>query len=422
MTLRPRRHAGGLALAGLVAGAVGVVGPAPVATASSQTAAPQCEVGKTQYASQPSPVLQRLAVPQSWNLATGKGVTVAVVDSGINTGNAHFPEGSVLPGTSLVPGTPPDGRTDVFGHGTAVAGIIGARPIEGIRSGMQGVAYDATLLPVRVFTSDEADAEVQQRPTGALITEGIAWAIDNGADVVNVSLSVGADNLDLPAMREVLARAERQGVVVVASSGDNIGGEEAVTELRFPAAVDTVLGVSALNASGQVDNWSVQGDFVDVAAPGANVLLTYQQYGDCQDGENPLTSWSAPFVAGLAAQLKERFPRATPAEIRYRITTTARRPIANQRDDEQGWGVIQPYDALTVSLDERRPGPVAPDAEVVEAEGRPSEARAITARPDALAPARREALWWWIGGAGLAAVGLLLRPLVRRRAAARDRA
>ncbi len=410
----------GLVVAALAVGGLSLVpAPAAVAADAGDGGAPACTQGQTQYAEQPSPALTNLAIPASWGVATGRGVTVAVVDSGINLGNRHFPEGSVVPGRSLVPGDTSAGRTDTYGHGTAVAGIIGARTIPGITSGMIGVARDAQLMPVRVFDRVRQDGAPEPAAplTGEAIAEGIRWAVDNGADVVNVSLSVPGNSSGLAAMKSALQLAERRDVVVVAASGDNVSDpEQTIVQDRFPAAEPTVLGVSALNAEGVVDSLSIQGPHVDVSAPGTNVLVTYQSYGDCQD-DATLTSWSAPFVAGLAAQLKERFPDATAEEIRYRITSTARRPVADQRDDAQGWGLIQPYEALTADLDERRAGPAAPDAAPVEDEVTASGAQPLSVVPDPLEPARDEAVWWAIGGVGLAAVALVLRPLVRRRVA-----
>lgn len=412
MTAAPRRTRLRSVLA---AALVATLAPLGVVATATPASAAECEIGKTQYFPGASPVLQRLGVGQAWTLARGRGVKVAVVDSGVNDDNAHFPDGVVLPGVSFVAGDPdPTGRTDVLGHGTAVAGIIAARALPKVKSGLIGAAPEVQILPVRVFTRD-TDLQPGDTPlTGAGIARGIRWAVENDADVVNVSLSAPSTNISLGEIKSALALAERRNVVVVASSGDSDGTSR--TEQRFPAAGRGVIGVAATNVQGVVDDYSVHGEHVDVAAPGSNILVAFHANGDCQTGEQALTSWAAPFVSALAAQLKERFPKESAAEIAYRIASTAQRPVAGQRDDRQGWGAIRPYEALTATLDTRRPGPAAPGQKAKQAvASEPTGARPMEVATDPLDPARRQVLWWLIGGGGLAALALVVRPLVRAR-------
>lgn len=401
----------------VTAGAVLVAASGVALGAAAPASAAECTVGTTQYVKEASPTLVGLGIPQSWRLATGQGVTVAVVDSGVNTGNAHLPAGKVvLPGTSFVPGDPsPDGRTDVFGHGTGVAGIIAARPLKGIESGMIGAAPAVKILPVRVFSSDPEQPEPGDfPPTGARTAAGIRWAADHGADVINVSLSAPANNTSLVEMKNAVEHAQKKGVVIVASAGDAREGQ-ATTSARYPASYPGVIGVAATNAQGAVDDFSVHGEQVDVSAPGSNVLLTFHGNGDCQTNPTPQTSWAAPFVSALAAQLKQRFPRESPEEIAYRIESTAQRPVAGARDDNQGWGLIQPFEALTASPDQRRPGPAAPNQKHAgAAASTATPVRPMSASTDPLDPVREQALWWIIGGGGLAALALVVRPLAIR--------
>ena len=389
----------------LLAGPVTVVGAAPA------FAEADCEVGRTQYVKESSYAISSLSIPQTWGLATGKGVTVAVVDSGVDSGNAHL-RGAVLPGTSFVPGPP---TQDLLGHGTGVAGIIAARYVDG--SALIGAAPDAKILPVRVFQDEDTTGSrpVAYPPDTRRMAQGIAWAVRNGADVVNVSMSTRPTDDALPELKAALDLARRKDVVVVASGG-NQDVDEAFTQIRYPAGGDGVIGVAATNQSGEVDNWSIHGAQNDVSAPGADVLISYHANGDCLAGQDhAYTSWATGFVTGLAAQLRQRYPKESADQIAYRIMASADRPRMSERDDVQGWGPIRPYSALTMTLDPNRPGPPIPGAAPrTEPEPADSPVSPLTARPDPLAPARVQALWWGLAAVGLCALALVLRPWLGR--------
>jgi len=389
--------------AALLAGPVVVLAPPP----ASADDPPSCEVGRTQYVSESSYAISSLGIPQSWGQATGKGVTVAVVDSGVDPGNAHL-RGAVLPGTSFVPGPP---TQDLLGHGTGVAGIIAARYVDG--SALIGAAPAAKILPVRVFQDEDTTGSrpVAFPPDTRRMAEGIAWAVRHGADVVNVSMSTRPTDDALPELKQALALARRKDVVVVASGG-NQTEDAAFTQVRYPAGGAGVIGVAATGATGDVDNWSIHGSQNDVSAPGANVLIAYHANGDCLAGQDhAYTSWATGFVSGLAAQLRERYPEESADQIAYRIMASADRPRMAERDDEQGWGQIRPYTALTMSLDPNRPGPPLPGA--APQAGTKQDASPVAplaARPDPLAPARAHALWWGLAAVGLCALAVVLRP------------
>ena len=370
-----------------------------------------CEVGTTRYVNESSYAISSLSIPQSWGLATGKGVTVAVVDSGVDSGNAHL-RGAVLPGTSFVPGPP---TQDLLGHGTGVAGIIAARYVDG--SALVGAAPDAKILPVRVFQDEDTTGSrpVAYPPDTRRMAQGIAWAVRNGADVVNVSMSTRPTDEALPELKAALDLARRKDVVVVASGG-NQDVDEAFTQIRYPAGGDGVIGVAATNQSGEVDNWSIHGAQNDVSAPGSDVLISYHANGDCLAGQDhAYTSWATGFVTGLAAQLRQRYPKESADQIAYRIMASADRPRMSERDEVQGWGQIRPYSALTMTLDPNRPGPPIPGvAPRTEPKPAGSPVSPLTARPDPLAPARVQALWWGLAAVGLCALALVLRPWLGR--------
>jgi type VII secretion-associated serine protease mycosin len=396
--------------AALVAAAPLVLVGGPASAAPSEQS---CEVGRTRYVKESSYAISSLSIPQTWGLATGKGVTVAVVDSGVDARNAHL-RGAVLPGTSFVPGPPTE---DILGHGTGVAGIIAARYVAG--SALIGAAPEAKILPVRVFQDEDTTGSrpVAYPPDTSRMAEGIAWAVRHGADVVNVSMSTRPTDDALPQLKAALDLARRKDVVVVASGG-NQDVDEAFTQVRYPAGGAGVIGVAATNEVGEVDNWSIHGPQNDVSAPGASVLISYHANGDCLAGnDHAYTSWATGFVTGLAAQLRQRFPHESADQIAYRIMASADRPRMSERDDAQGWGQIRPYSALTMTLDPNRPGPPVPGA-APSTDPKPvgSPVSPLAARPDPLAPARAEALWWGLPAVGLCALAMVLRPWLGRAA------
>jgi hypothetical protein len=240
---------------------------------------------------------------------------------------------------------------------------------------------------------------------------GIAWAVRHGADVINVSMSTRPSDAALPALKAALDLAHRKDVVVVASGG-NQDQDAPFTQVRYPAGGRGVIGVAASNPTGGVDDWSIHGPQNDVSAPGANVLISFHANGDCLAGQDhAYTSWATGFVSGLAAQLRERYPKESADQIAYRIMASADRPRLSERDDVEGWGEIRPYSALTMSIDPNRPGPPLPGAATgPKQQAVKSPVTPLAARTDPLAPAREQALWWGLAAVGLCALALVTRP------------
>jgi type VII secretion-associated serine protease mycosin len=387
-----------------------VVVPATVGTSPAAAEDQACEVGRTRYIDTSSYAISSLGIPQSWSIATGRGVTVAVVDSGVDPGNAHL-KGALLPGTSFVPGPPTE---DLLGHGTGVAGIIAGRYLQ--KSALVGAAPSAMILPVRVFQDEDTSGSrpVAYPPDTARMAQGIEWAVRHGADVINVSMSTRPTDEALPQLKAALALAQRKDVVVVASGGNQVE-DAAFSQIRYPAGAAGVIGVAATNTAGSVDNWSIHGSQNDVSAPGMDVLIAFHANGDCLGGhEHAFTSWATGFVSGLAAQLRERFPKESAGQIAYRIMASADRPRGSERDDEQGWGQIRPYSALTMSLDPNRAGPALPGATATTPDKTvQSPVTPLAAQTDPLSGARGQALWWSLGAVGIGALALVLRPWLR---------
>lgn len=380
---------------GLGTGILTAVTAAPAGAETVPTTG-RCTAGKNQLVNNQQAItdLYQVGFPASWRLATGRGQVVAVVDSGVDARNAHLTD-AVTKGRSFVGGAATD---DVKGHGTAIAGIIGARQIQG--SVLVGAAPGATIMPVRVH-------EVE--PKTRVIAEGIRWAADNKADVINVSLSTGPSDPDLPALKSAVADAVAKGAIVVAAAG-NRAEAEPYTQVQYPAGFPGVVGVAASNAAGDVDDFSVHGEHVDVSAPGSNVLVTFRNNGDCIVGlDQPFTSYATAYVSGLVAQLRERFPDDTAEQTVNRLESTADRPRRSARDDYQGWGLIQPNAALT-SVSNAAPGTAAAVDQTAANAGIDTTAAA----QDPVEPARSRLLWWTLVMSCLLAIALIAHPLARR--------
>jgi type VII secretion-associated serine protease mycosin len=385
---------------------------APRPTATGQ----QCTQERVQYVLDSPPALARLAAERAWASSTGAGVLVAVVDSGVDVGNAHL-AAAVQPGVDLVGlAGDPAGRTDTAGHGTAVAGQIAARRVEG--SGVVGLAPDATILPVRVYYADDDQArEAGTAPDAGRIAAGIDAAVAAGAQVVNVSMSTPNDS---PALRDAVARAAAARSLVVASAGNRSTSSDETDGPRYPAAYDGALAVTAVDADDRPSGDAIHGPHVEVAAPGTNVLTAYHAAGDCMlSGDGTSTSFATAYVSAAAALVAARYPEETPAQWAHRLTVTAARDQPAERDDLVGWGVVRPDEALAFVDDGTALGPPSPVHTAAASESATTRTVDVSPRTDPLAGARRHATWWGIAGAALvllAALGARVAGQRRRRA------
>ena len=282
--------------------------------------------------------------------ATGAGIRVAVIDSGVDAGHPQL-RGRVATGRDFLHDEP-SGRQDCIGHGTAVAGLIAATPARG--SGLRGLAPDATIVPVRVSERTDTEQQGGDEPASpATFASAIDWAVDEGgADVINMSLVMDDDDR----VRAAVARAIAAGVVVVAAAG-NHGAPDEANPRPYPASYPDVIGVGAIGPDGVAGGFSQRGDYVDVMAPGVGVTIAARGEGHTR-GEG--TSYATPFVAATAALLKQRFPSLTPAQVTRRILATTDPAPGGRRSELYGFGVLNPYRALTETLGPETPPPPAP--------------------------------------------------------------
>lgn len=293
----------------------------------------------------------RMQLDRLHRIATGRGQRVAVIDTGV----ARHPglTGRLLGGGDYLAGG--DGLQDCDGHGTAVAGIIAAQPPPGSPTGMTGMAPDAEVLSVRqtsdaLTITDGQGAKVSPGTTTTL-AKAIVLAVDQGATVINMSEAAcvpaaqAGEVGDL--MHAALDYAAGHDVVVVAAMG-NAAGRTCVGQglISMPAWFDDeVLAVGAADAFDAAAPFSFRAPYVDVAAPGTGIESLAPGGGYTSEAVNG-TSFAAPWVAGLAALLRQRFPQLSARQVVDRIVATALRPTQG-RDTALGYGVIDPIAALT---------------------------------------------------------------------------
>ncbi|MER5884185.1 type VII secretion-associated serine protease mycosin [Streptomyces sp. NPDC001941] len=281
----------------------------------------------------------RLDLERVWEVTQGAGQKVAVVDSGVDASVPQL-KGHVLRGTDVV-GDSGRGDTDCVGHGTFVAGVIAARQDPKLR--FAGVAPGATVLPVRQ-TSDGKDGSADG------MARAIRAAVDGGARVVNISANAPTTSA---ALQEAVRHAVREDVLVVASAGNRQSGSEPL-RASFPASFPDVLGVGAVGRDDEPAQFSEPGSFVDVAAPGVDII----SLGTGGPGYviDQGTSFAAPFVSGTAALVRAYHPELSVRQVIHRIQSTADRPARKVPDPQVGWGTVNPYRAVTAVLPEERPG------------------------------------------------------------------
>ncbi|MDO8585965.1 MAG: S8 family peptidase [Armatimonadota bacterium] len=248
--------------------------------------------------------IERVEAPAAWPICAGQGARVAVLDTGIQLDHPDL-AGNIAGGYNAV--NPARSPNDNNGHGTHVAGTIAAIHNE---IGVVGIAYDARLYAVKVLNNSGA---------GRLsdLVDGLDWCINNGIQVVNMSLGSATDNATF---HEAIIRAYQAGLVQVAAAGNNGGLFGGTGLLDYPAAYPEVIAVSAVDAAGNFATFSSSGGEVGLAAPGVDVLSTYRHSGYATKSG---TSMAAPHVTGAAALFLSMHPEKTPDEVKSALQSAA---------------------------------------------------------------------------------------------------
>jgi type VII secretion-associated serine protease mycosin len=346
------------------AGAIAVPATAAFAACGKSQTAPLTE--------RPWP-LQRLRPDRIWPVTRGKGVIVAVVDSGVSDDHPAL-DGKVLRGFDLVsPGG--NGKCDQAGHGTLIAGLIAGRDIAS--SAFHGIAPDAMILPIRVLKEDE---KVEGSVHSHRIANGIRLAVDHGATVINLSLTTEPT----PELEDAVRYAQAHDVVLVAAAGNtNVISQPELN--GFPAAYEDVLAVGAVNVDGAHMEISVERDYIDLAAPGDGIGPAPHGNGFNQANG---TSFASAYVAGSVALLRSYRPQLTALQVKGRLLRTTD-PNPDGWNHDLGYGVINPYWAvLSVTAEDDKPAP-------------PVRVGLSKPTPDPMRGVRIIALWATVGAMGL---------------------
>lgn len=368
--------------AGLCAVGVGLLlalaATAPATAAQPQAPGATCDNGAPPGTRiTPVPWAQQVLAPQRVQaLSTGAHITVAVIDSGVDGGHPQL-AGRVLAGFDFLRNAA-GGDVDCASHGTAVASLIAAQHLNGV--GFQGLAPGVKILPVRV--SEHEDSTGGDAVSPDVFAKAIRWAADNGGQIINISLTL---DTNYPAVADAVDYAIRvKGCLIVAAVGNHHNSANDTTGTpslgarvtspsdppSYPAAYPGVLGVGAVTRDGVRLPESQVGSSVDLVAPGGEVLAATRVQGYATWSG---TSFAAPLVSAAAALVWSNSPQLRNTDVAWRLEATAD-PVASGRHAEYGYGLLDPYRAVTEVLGgpSSAPGPIPARSLDVAAKARAS--------------------------------------------------
>jgi type VII secretion-associated serine protease mycosin len=334
---------------------------------------------------------------EAWKYSQGEGVLVAVIDTGIDSSHPTL-QGAVVGGTDVSGLGSSDGQKPVGEssyHGTMVASLLAGRGPDYL-----GIAPKASLLSVSMaFGAGSLDTDTQ-------VAEAVIWAVDNGARVINLSLT--RNSTDWPkSWDRAFTYAFENDVVVVAAVGNKIEGTGAISA---PAAIPGVIAVAGVDRDKKPSrDYSVSGFQIAVAAPAEELIAAYP------GGEFRLWSGSsgaAPIVSGLATLIRSKYPDMDANNVINRIIKTANQPGFEVYSSSLGYGLIDPEAALTANLDLVQQNPLGSLEDWIQ-EYRGEEEIALSlespfeSSPVEILPAPTLTSQTWLPIAGYAGVGLL---------------
>ena len=290
--------------------------------------------------------LDAMHAEDMWKISTGKGVKVAVLDTGVNPDTPSLKD-QVL-ADDVPKGVSYKATEDYNGHGTSMAELIAGT---GAKGGLQGLAPGARIVPYRVLSKGLSSTVKKETPA---VADAIKAAADSDAQII--SMSIGSDIID-PDVEKVVKYAHSKGKLMFAATGNDA---ESKNYIGYPAAYPYVVGVAAADDKGKVGDFSEFGNYVDLAAPGLNVPYwcdaAFRSY--CNEGDG--TSMATAIASASAALIWSAHPNWTANQVlRSLIDTASRDWPKNKPSNYLGYGLVRPRKVLEDSS--INPGSAATD-------------------------------------------------------------
>ncbi|WP_329015791.1 type VII secretion-associated serine protease mycosin [Streptomyces sp. NBC_01601] len=297
--------------------------------------------------------LDAMRIPEIWKTSTGRGMTVALIDSGVDDSLADL-KGQVLDGTdfSSLRG---DEHTDVVGHGTSMASIIAATGARGGANASYGLAPGAKILPIRMLDSQEVSGRIDANTEySQKLTQAIRYAADSKAQIINMSLALSDSryrhDVGTPELAAAVRYALSKGKLLFAGVG-NRGDKENLPS--YPASTPGVVGVGAADKNSKVASFSQHGPEVDIVAPGVDMY--HACTSETQLCVSKGTSDATAIASASAALIWSAHPDWTNNQVlRVMLGTLAKPANGSNRTDLLGYGALRPRRAFTQPVD---PGP-----------------------------------------------------------------
>ncbi|MCM3264577.1 type VII secretion-associated serine protease mycosin [Streptomyces thermoviolaceus] len=297
--------------------------------------------------------LDAMHAEEMWKISTGQGITVAVIDSGVDDSLTDL-NGQVLDGKDYSEQRG-DEHTDLANHGTGVAALIAATGARGPANGSYGLAPGAKILPIRMRYTEEDFGQVDIRAEySRVLSQAIRYAADSQAQIINMSIAMadspGKHNVETPELESAVRYALSKGKLLFAGVGNT--GDKG-NDVMYPAATPGVVGVGAADEHAKVADFSQHGPQVDLVAPGVDMIHACTGGSEICKGQG--TSAATAIASASAALIWSKHPDWTNNQVLRVMLNTASKPSGGEKhSDYVGYGGVRPRVALK---DPGDPGP-----------------------------------------------------------------